>query len=162
MALAWRIRSELDARQIRLERHSAVVLLRSAGSGKQGTGKQNRSRVQLLVLRGVGARSWPDWLIGDTVELDIGIETTTDRNQPERGGKGGVKAEVLVASGAGWVTSAGGSASASFRAHRVAVLEMSDFVGKSCVVRMSRPRHSSVLAGGSVHGVKVGWKVVLF
>src|SRR4029077_13228338 len=42
-----------------------------------------------------------------------------------------------------------------------AVLKMSDFIGESYVVRMCRPRHSSVLAGGGVHGMKVGWKVVL-
>src|SRR4029077_7391840 len=45
---------------------------------------------------------------------------------------------------------------------RTAVFKVTDFIGETYVVRMCRPRHPYVLAGGGVHGMKVGWKVVLF
>jgi hypothetical protein len=82
VTLAWRVGVALDTRQISFEGHPAVVLLFFARAVEvQRTGKDHRLRVQQEIEKRIYESAWPSVLaVGNTVEIDVRIDATSDRD----------------------------------------------------------------------------------
>ena len=137
----------LDAGQVGLERHPAVVPAAVEG----GAGEQDRPGMQPRRPARVGQRARPGLLVRDAVEVVVGADAAADLDPQRLLGSEAADVvavrPVLVARrrlGAGpvRVDDAG------------AVLEVADLVGEGHVVGVGRPRHPGVLAGRRVHRVE--------
>src|SRR5215831_21007656 len=86
--------------------------------------------------------------IRNTVEVRVAIEASADRNQTERREKPGIDALRVIEARLLLIAAFERGARPELRSNRAAILEMPDLVGEGDVVRVGRPRHARVLAGG--------------
>src|SRR5207302_4896549 len=92
--------------------------------------------------------SGPDLLVGDTVEVVVGRDAASDRDERR---ESGIEAAVVVPVEARLTVA---RARASLGGDAVAVLEVPDLVREGDVVRMRRPWDARVLARGRVPRVE--------
>jgi len=149
VALARRIRVELDARQIGLKCYAAV----GPRAVDQRACEQDRAGVESIVRAWIAERSWPGVLVRHAIEIVILAGAPRDSDAC-RGGSAQAE-EVVLIPGQGRIEIMHAILGAKpVTVDGVAVLPVPDFVRERDVVRVGSPRHPRMLTRCAVHRVE--------